>query len=394
VLEKWIGPPTNDWGSPTESPNNGYALDGSYDSITYGTCKRGPDGFRPTMPCEHFKASSSQKRTILSNMSNGNGTRYKSISSRYSVTGRIALLTPPTLPDLNPFHVAAMDYFRSGCVDKEVDIPVSLIELGEVKRIVPQLKEIFSIQKFVGPQSNWRSLTHYAKKAANLHLLTAFGILPLINDVVAVHNAVKGLRDKIAFIRKNEGQPIKVEYRKKIELGLPPNVVCPHSGAIWETLYNQWNASYKAFAVLKYETSSLNSVELALRLLTRELGFDNVLGGAWELIPFSFIIDWLLHVDRVIASISPTITLPTVFIDLGYCVKVQRSWTHRWVHYPCYNGDKAHGSEVQLCQQSYFLRRPGLPVSFSAFDPSLPGNSQLWTGLSLFVQRKDNFYKI
>lgn len=383
--ERW-NPQKSDWVADVNTSNNGFDLQGTYASISYGTCKRDRAGFRPTMPCDHLVATSKQAYAGGRPYDSADCLTRIDFRSCYQVTNRAALLTTPSLPDLAVYHNAAMDYFKSGCVDAEVQLPVSLLEADQVKSLVPQFRQTVSALR--GQYGACLSeVKRLAKGLAGGYLAVLFGILPIISDVKGIYRGLSQLEEHISWLRKNQGKPVKVSYRATIPYSGVANTIITGTNAGFQTKVINQKAFYHAFAIITYDVSSLTDLELRLRALTRRFGFDDPLGTAWEMIPFSFVIDWVVNVGEFLNSLTPKITLPCIFKDLGYSVKIVQEWEHEWVHKPSINGPKALGGVVQHCARTFYTRRNGLPLSFGGVDFSIPSNGQLWTGLALLMQK-------
>jgi len=375
----------SDWVQDGNTPNHGYDLNGSYASIVYGTCKKDRAGFRPTQFCNHLVAESKMAYAGGRFYDNAAHTSRSQFRSCYQVTTRQTLLTTPVLPNLSVHHNAAMDYFKSGCVDAKVQLPVSLLEAGEVKSLVPQFRQTLSS---LGGQygASLSEVKRLVKGLAGGYLALLFGVLPIISDVKGVYRGLTELEKHVSWLRKNQGKPVRVSYRATIPYSGVANSLITGSNAGWETRALQNKAFYHAFAIVTYDVSSLTDLELRLRALTRRFGFDDPIGTFWELVPFSFVIDWLINVGEFLNSLTPKITLPCIFKDLGYSVKIMQEWEHEWIHRPAYNGS-AGGGVIQRCARTYYMRRNGLPLSFGGVDFSIPSNGQLWTGLALLMQK-------
>lgn len=375
-----------DWQTYVNTTNNGWDLQGSHSSILYTTCKKDASGFRPTQFCNHLVAQSSMKYAGARVYNNAAHTDRSTFRSCYAVTSRATLLAQPVIPDLASYHAAAMDFFESGCVDMEAQLPVSLLEIGEVKGLVPQFKNLL-LQMKNNRGKTLRDVKRLAKNIAGGYLAVLFGILPLISDAKAIHRGLTQLDEHISWLRKNHGRPVRVSYRATIPYSGVANSSVGNYSASFEQRVLTQKALYHAFAIVTYDISSLTDTQLRLRALTRQFGFDDPVGTVWELIPFSFVIDWLFNVQGFLNTLTPKVTLKCRFKDIGYSVKIMQEWEHEWVHYPAYNGAKAPCGVVQHCARTFYMRRNGIPLSFGGIDFSVPSKSQLWTSLALLAQK-------
>ena len=72
---------------------------------------------------------------------------------------------------------------------------------------------------------------------------------------------------------------------------------------------------------LRIDSSSLNGV------LASVLGMKKILSGAWQLVPWSFIVDWFISIGDMLEDIerNPPM-LPMQIVSAGYSVKSSRTF--------------------------------------------------------------------
>lgn len=122
-----------------------------------------------------------------------------------------------------------------------------------------------------------------------------------------------------------------------------------------------------------------------MRILKRMLGISDLASAAWELIPFSFLIDWVVRIGDWISSIPDIITIPMVIDDCGWYVKLERQERTILVAKRPYGSPFFPGNWRTI---RVFHREPGLPRTFASIttdgDLSL---QQLGLGISLALQK-------
>lgn len=185
-------------------------------------------------------------------------------------------------------------------------------------------------RNFVYLLSVWRSRPHKpgspehgkARKAANLWLEWSFGWKPLLGDI-------KSAADQIS-------EP------------LPDAKPCVGARSDSEVSYNNWgylvenfhrNVTHRMGAAAKLTSPNL--------FLASQLGLVNPLSVAWELIPGSFVADWMFDIGSFLGSMSD-------FIG----VEVINPWRASYLNY----GDsiRPSGGQAAICSGWGMVRRPGL----------------------------------
>lgn len=223
------------------------------------------------------------------------------------------------------------------------------------------------------------------KSLSNFHLSYAFGIKPLVSDIMDMIEALKELKEKVTWLRKNQGKPVKVSFSKDLSTSYKPSTVINNNAT--DTTIDQvlqYSCRYRAFALLVYNVERLSDLELQLRILTRNFGLDKPAMWIYESIPFSFVLDWVLKVGDLLENLSPSISLPYTFLDVGYSLKiVEVRERHTTYKYP-FKGDFFHSYGKR--RRTLFYREPGLPTSFSVATGD-PGAKQLALAISLAIQK-------
>lgn len=132
-----------------------------------------------------------------------------------------------------------------------------------------------------------------AKSAAAAWLELQYGWLPLVGDIYGAFEAVqRGIRaaDYIAVARRNV----------EVELDLPPS----------PAHYNRWETE----GWIREGCSTVLWARLSSGILDTldSVGLLNPASIAWELVPFSFVIDWLFPVGTMLTALTGTVGLDFV----------------------------------------------------------------------------------
>lgn len=288
-------------------------------------------------------------------------------------------LTYTPLPDVASCHLEALDFFKAGCTEQQVQMPVNLLELKEIPSLFTTARKTF-IRKFEEKEESFH------KYIANRHLAYSFGVKPLISDIMATIEYLQDLSNRLDWLKRNSGKPVRVRFRKDISKNSTPATTFNYYGSgIGKTVCDEYRAVYQAHAVIVYDVSKLSDLEIKSRLLCRAFGFDNPLEIIWERIPYSFVVDWFLNVGDLLGSIGLKISLPFRFLDVGWSIKVtdSRYWeVERYRPYKDSNTDF-----YWRWRSTRYHREPGLPISFSTVGNTDLSRQQLALSLSLFAQK-------
>lgn len=123
-----------------------------------------------------------------------------------------------------------------------------------------------------------------AKELANRRLEIVYGWLPLMSDI-------KGTYD---VLRTTLKPAMLVHAKRRVN----DSSVTDYSGV------SGWKSSGKAKR--SHSCELIAQLDIAAARQANQLGLTNPLSIAWELVPFSFIVDWGLPVGNVLAALSAT----------------------------------------------------------------------------------------
>lgn len=358
------------WSSPI--------YEGALYSISYDDSKR-PRKIRTTRFCDHQRVEAENVHVNESYYTSP-GTTYRVASHNLNPLGHATALS---IPDVSSLHGEALQFFKAGCVSQEIDLGAFLAEFKQGVRLLPNAASTLSQ---LGSAIRNTSVKQTLKKSADLHLSYSFGLKPLISDVEALIGSARALQKKLAFLRKNSGKPVRVDFSKDLSSASTPGttVIINNVNESLVIRNESYKCMYHAFATVIYDVSGISDLELQLKVLTRRFGLDKPLGTIWELTPWSFVVDWVFSLGQWLDRVTPAMTLPAKFLDLGYSVKVESRDILRLDRKFPKSGGTYHQARFQ---RSRYVRYPGLPVSFSSLDDSDLTLRQLALSASLSLQK-------
>lgn len=239
----------------------------------------------------------------------------------------LPLLTLPAVPSEDAGLISqAVTEAHADVNVRDVDLTVMAAELGESVRLIHDIGHRFlkiykAFRKF-----NLKAMRGLIspKEVRNVWLEYRYGIRPLYYDLKGIHKYLQrhgevAKRYTARSNPKSETSSGKSVGSYTVETPLNTGNFLPFT-----TSYERWteqNISVRAGVLYAVEFSSALAKQLAL------LGIDRPLSSGWDLIPFSFIVDWFVGIGPFIASWEPKPGCNTL-ASWTVCCREARSVTH------------------------------------------------------------------
>lgn len=179
-----------------------------------------------------------------------------------------------------------------------VDLPVSILELRELPGLLRDAGRI-ALKRLDATRAG-----------AKANLMGQFGIIPVINDVRTLLDFADKVAEREAYlIRLNSEKPIRIK-RKITEQTWDVTVtpVAWASNAENSATFNKIRLNYKTTSTYWYSVRAHLSVLLSQREIQSlafrtTLGLDTVsVSSLWELLPWSWLIDWFSDMGDILAA--------------------------------------------------------------------------------------------
>lgn len=259
----------------------------------------------------------------------------------------------------------------------EVSVANFILELDDIVGLIPKLS---------------KSLV---RSAANAHLTLEFGWKPMISDVRAMYHTLDRVKARLAYLRKTFGKKTDLGFRRN-DIYVPS--LAPVGTSMTATVGNgiqfryvlvDYHCDFRAKGRLYHRMEYLDGAAGEIAGLLGALGFSNPLAIVWEAIPYSFVVDWFTNIGDLVTRYG-------VLQDLGSQWTVDRlCWSVTIkatvdVYQRNVTGSGALITETRLGQVTFkrYKRRPGLSVSSSVLNLSLPNFRQSALLASLFLGKR------
>lgn len=285
------------------------------------------------------------------------------------------------------------------------DIAESAIFIDAFKAILNPASAAHSLIKLVSKEfRHLRSqplghVVRQLKKVPNTVLSYEFGVKPAISDVLDTITGHISVQQRMSFFVANRGRYLPIRARMKTSSS--PSVASfpqtydevfaltyPHIYKVCET--GERKGTLTGWGRVRDDIAYGDS----WKAYAEYFGLNKVIGLAWELIPFSFVVDWFTNAQERINSLTrlhfggPYHELKGV----AYSEVLDQSWS--------LYGAGAKADEPDLRQQlpssavylgklsqRTYTRVPGFPETDGVFDFAHLGSFQAVTGSSLILQR-------
>lgn len=262
-------------------------------------------------------------------------------------------------------------------VPMQFSIANFIYELKDIKGMIPK------VQKSV------------ARTASSNFLAFKFGVEPFIDDVKKMLSLTEQVNKRLQHLKRTAGKTVTLRYTQKVpETEITtPEVYLRHLGPDWQPganlvfLRRAYNGTFTATAKLYQRLEELDTPLGTLKALAAAVGVNNPAAIVWEAIPYSFLVDWFLHLDQHIErlAIQPFGGEYRVFNTVN---SVKEHWVFEVLQdfYPSVEGNVV--KSLGMVEITRYMRNLGLPMSAQLTVDTALNPTQLLLSLALLEQRR------
>lgn len=276
-----------------------------------------------------------------------------------------------------------------GQLEASVGMLVNLAQLGQTIRM---FKNPFGLLT-----TRWRrsALTpkELVRTASNVWLEKRYGWDNFFRDLEAIQNLQKDVTNHITFLQSTVNKWTRYARSETVSQAVSfpsPSVEKAHTTF---TLLNPTCTRRASFGCELFRPGTFSVLSRA-QYACQRMGTANVAEALWDLLPFSFVVDWFIDLERVVKYL-PLYWNRHTFRRMGYSVKteyraaleIDSDATITW-----WNGMSFPKSKTELCPEitvaSTYVRTPGFPPDMSGVG-AFNGLSftHLADGAALIAQR-------
>jgi hypothetical protein len=240
---------------------------------------------------------------------------------------------------------------------------------------------------------NENAIRSVFKEGINLHLAYKFGVVPAIDDIKHMLSAHSEVEKRLMFLNKNRGRYAPIRASRKIPASFTPGESHSDGYLSFEPRLKKAYTKAVIFGMGKVRDDIHEASRW--RAYTEYFGLNKVIGLGWELIPFSFVVDWFTNSQEVVNKLTRIPLGESPFMNIacvGHSIKNVSLYD-----YMCNPGmdidegmnitDPSSPFRIFSYSISDYHRIPGFP-STSFFDN--PSNLGLFRGISggeLLIQK-------
>lgn len=231
------------------------------------------------------------------------------------------------------------------------------------------------------------------KEGINLHLAYKFGVVPAIDDIKHMLAAHQEVDQRLLFLNKNRGRYAPIRASRKIPASFTPGEPHPDGYLSFEGLLTKAYTKAVIFGMGKVRDDIHEASRW--RAYTEYFGLNKIIGLGWELIPFSFVVDWFTNSQEVVNKLTRIPLGESPFMNIA-CIghSIKNVSTYDYICNPGFDinvgmdlTDPSSPIRIFSYSISDFHRIPGFPNT-SFFDN--PSNLGLFRGISggeLLIQK-------
>lgn len=165
-----------------------------------------------------------------------------------------------------------------------------------VKTVLPMLKRL--------KRPTVRDAHDIAKRSSSAFLSYNFGIKPAINDIINTFSAHQKVEKRLAMLRQNRGLYVPIRARS---IQNSPLTGLGYDEDLFATCRAQFTGSAQRIGVISAYGRVRNDINErgSWRAYADYFGgLQSIVGLAWELIPFSFVVDWVTNAQERVRNLK------------------------------------------------------------------------------------------
>lgn len=249
-----------------------------------------------------------------------------------------------------------------------------------VQTMTPTMEAGFEIANFIYELKDFKTLFKWwdrgKRVVRNLGSGTLnynFGVVPFLSDVERLYKGLATYEQRLRRLQNGVGKLQKRHYTEKYELETTDWT------KVVDSLQTTWrqkckplaNAEYTATMAYTYSLPDLSKEETHVRAMLDTIGAQVDLYTVWNMIPYSFVVDWFFDIGGFLRQYRNKWITPKLKIaNFGYSVKAGWSYDcyHHW--YPSQNSTSVSQFAGEV---KYYSRRLCVPDDQWFIDPNITG---------------------
>lgn len=299
----------------------------------------------------------------------------------------------------------------TGVMPISVAVGQNIAEITSLKKLVPSILEsLLNIKRLAqnsaghvyrgGKKFPVRDLKWGLKDISNTHLAVVFGVLPLVSDIKHFMQLSDSVNRRLKHIQGMERRSVRLRARA-------PAVPSTSASSSWQVVgkYSIDGGTIERSTEVKYALLTANCrvrlktpAKVSRAYFRQCVGLNAPLSLAWELIPFSFVVDWFLPIGETIERLEPSRAAGSAVSSYELT-----EWTNTTKIHATFNYQQTYASPVNplgayqdkytqmgsvAAEYTFYGRTEGMPsLNFLPNAPKGFGLAKSLLGLSLIIQK-------
>lgn len=168
-------------------------------------------------------------------------------------------------------------------------------------------------KRFAGKFLTPKALLKRSGNVSGLYLAYSFGVAPLITDLKKLQKSIETIKSQLASARSSAGKLVSIHRSDtgKLLLRRLSDDSEAGTGVVYDKIYYQliMNTCRRVVTVRGTRTQKFSSASLAnLDYLMTKFVATGPASLAWELIPFSFVLDWFVDIRNITDRLDNLLT--------------------------------------------------------------------------------------
>lgn len=380
--------------SGTSTGGGGWSYTGQYYKVVpQSLIIDNPHGVGASNSLHHEKISYTDMTIVLPSSMNALGTTRAQASYGGYVFAR-GDKAPGPMPPAIDYTNAVNDLIADalGVMPTQVNLLVNAAEFTQLKTLVP------SLLQGIGSLFTWGVRQKLGKKSvkqiAGSHLAYSFGLAPLISDFRSLFSIRGKVEKRIKQLKDRNGGAVRVSKATSITTASSAYAaIYGWSDDTHFTENGKWSCTSQGFVSARVNGFFSGNSEAQAKMWASALGLSTPLQTIWELIPFSFVVDWFIPVGNTFQTLERKLGLGTTvqgcFISDWItsskilCVR-SGTMTCESINYPGWNLENCGtcGKEISI-----YTRGQGIPPTNFFAAPSGWTMNKSALSISLVAQR-------
>jgi hypothetical protein len=311
-------------------------------------------------------------------------------------------------------------------------LPRTITSINRFSRDIPQMlrniRKMYSLKAYGNAakahrkvrstfnRAEGRTLREMFRTPAEIHLQEQFNLQPLLQDIVGIYTALSGLEKQMNNLLQREGRLQKKHYNfrwlnSQFTGANKTAVISEQTGQFagstipagttgsYNYLYRQLThfrevlvdpSSFHAEIEFRYFLNQFQTEHSQILGLLDSLGVNLDPAIIWNAIPWSFVVDWVLGVNRWLSNrkvlnMEPRISIERYIWSWRYSRRIRQSF---WDTVSATDTDKVHRTWMPDLYEEAYRRDVKIP-SFS--DPLFVGSlnsREISLGVALAITRR------